>query len=308
MKRIMITGVTGFIGRALAIEGLERGHAVFGIGSDSCRGEMPAGLAGETTMRLPDDGLLRHIEAFDPEILFHCAGSALPMRSFTAPAHDFTCSVPVVQNLLEAVRRGSPGTHVILLSSAAVYGQPVSLPISEEAGPSPVSPYGFHKWLGEILSREYSEVFGLRISNARIFSAYGPHLRKQVVWDSIRKLAEPGIAEFPGTGRETRDFIYIDDLTEALYRVGDREGDGHEIVNVATGVEMRISDVVSVVARHMGVSADRWRFSGEADLTTPSNWRADVSKLLSMGFHPSVPFEEGVRRTVAWARGPELEK
>jgi len=308
MKRIMITGATGFIGRALAAEGVAKGHSVFGIGSDSGFGQMPAGLAGETAMRLPDDGLVKLVEDFQPEIFFHCAGSALPAKSFTSPSHDFQCSVPVVQHLLEAVRRSAPAAHVVLLSSAAVYGQPVSLPVSEDVVPAPVSPYGFHKWLGEILSREYAEIYGLRVSSARIFSAYGPQLRKQVVWDSIRKLANPGGAEFPGTGAETRDFIFIDDLTDALYRICRRDGSGHEVVNVGSGVETRISDVVEVVARHLGIPADRWRFSGESDRAVPSNWRADISTLQALGFVPSISFDEGVRRTVEWSRNEQPEK
>jgi len=302
MKRIMITGVTGFIGQALAVEAVARGCAVFGIGSDSGMVQMPAGLTNAVSMRLPDEGLDRLVEKFQPEIFFHCAGSALPAKSFLSPSHDFKSSVPIVQSLLEAVRQGAPEAHVVVLSSAAVYGQPLTLPISEMERPAPVSPYGFHKWLGEILSREYSEIYGLRVSNARIFSAYGPHLRKQVLWDSIQKLTNQDEPEFPGTGEETRDFIYIDDLIEALYLIGNRESGGHEVVNVASGVETRISEVVNLVARHLDLLAGGWRFTGETDRAAPSTWRADISKLQGQGFVPSISFDEGVRRTVEWVR------
>ena len=298
----MITGVTGFIGRALAVEGMARGYSIFGIGSDSGTEVMPAGLAGEAAMRLPDEELVQLVNEFQPDVLFHCAGSALPAKSFTSPSHDFQCSVPVVQHLLEAVRRSAPVAHIVLLSSAAVYGQPVALPISEDVPPAPVSPYGFHKWLGEILAREYAEIYGMRISSTRIFSAYGPRLTKQVVWDSIRKFASAGVAEFPGTGAETRDFIFIDDLVDALYRISGLEADGHEVVNVASGTETLISEVVAEVARKMGVPTDRWRFSGQNLVAAPSHWRADVSRIQSLGFVPNVSFAEGVSRTVEWAQ------
>jgi len=302
MKRIMITGVTGFIGRELAVEGMARGYSIFGIGSDSGTEVMPAGLAGEAAMRLPDAELVQLVNEFQPDVLFHCAGSALPAKSFTSPSHDFQCAVPVVQHLLEAVRRSAPVAHIVLLSSAAVYGQPVALPISEDVASAPVSPYGFHKWLGEILAREYAEIYGMRISSARIFSAYGPRLTKQVVWDSIRKLASAGVAEFPGTGAETRDFIFIDDLVDALYRISGLERTGHEVVNVASGTETSISEVVVEVARQMGVPAGRWRFSGQNLVASPSHWRADISRIRSLGFVPNVSFAEGVRRTVEWAQ------
>lgn len=297
----MITGVTGFIGRSLAGEAVARGYSVFGLASDSSVAGKPDGLAATRALRLPDESVFGMVAEFQPEILFHCAGSALPTQSFTSPTHDFACSVPVIQNLLEAVCRSAPQTHVVLLSSAAVYGQPTFLPVSEEVVPSPVSPHGFHKWLGEILSREYSEIYGLRISNARIFSAYGPHQRKQVVWDAIQKLANHDKAEFQGTGRETRDFIFIDDLVEALFQIGLRGSRGHEVINVASGVETQIAEVVAAVARHLGRPEGRWEFSGEKVQADPSNWRADITRLRSLGFAPSISFEEGVRRTVEWS-------
>ncbi len=302
MKRVLITGATGFIGKALAVEGLARALPVFGIASNSGRGGAPPGLAGEAALRLPDDGLLRVIEQFQPDVIFHCAGSALPALSFSSPSRDFRCSAPVVQDLLESARQAAPRAHLVLLSSAAVYGQAASLPISEKTAPSPVSPYGFHKWIGEILSREYAQVYGLRISSARVFSAYGPHLTKQVVWDSICKLAKPGLAEFPGTGEESRDFIFINDLVDALYRIADREDEGHQVINVASGEETRIAEVVGTVARYMGVSEGRWRFTGQTASAAPPHWRADISELRSLGFETTVSFEEGVRRTVEWSR------
>lgn len=301
MKRIMITGVTGFIGRALAIEGVEKGYSIFGIGSDSGNGQMPAGLAGGAAMRLPDDGLVKLVEDFEPEIVFHCAGSALPAKSLREPGDDFDSSVPVVQGVLEALRLGAPAAHLVCLSSAAVYGNPASLPISEDDALAPLSPYGFHKWMGELLCREYAVVFGIRSTSARIFSAYGPGLQKQLIWDAIGKLQGRDEAVFLGSGEETRDFIFIDDLVEALYCVAENKSSGHEVLNVATGAEVRIAEVVATVARHLGIDSSRWSFSGEAARGIPSNWRADVSRLRALGFEPRCSFDEGVRRTVASA-------
>jgi UDP-glucose 4-epimerase len=301
MKRIMITGVTGFIGRALAVEGVARGHSVFGLGSDSGIGQMPAGLAGEAAMRLPDERLVQNVEAFQPEIVFHCAGSALPAKSLKQPGEDFVSSVPVVQGVLEAIRLGAPGAHFVCLSSAAIYGDPLTLPVSEGARLSPLSPYGFHKWMGELLCQEYAAVYGIRSTSARIFSAFGPGLEKQLLWDAIGKLKGCDEAVFLGSGEETRDFIFIDDLVEALYRLTENESSGHEVFNVASGTEVRISEVVATVARHLGLDSSRWRFSGEEVRGIPSNWRADISRLRALGFEPQCSFDEGVRRTVASA-------
>lgn len=177
-------------------------------------------------MRLPDEELVQLVNEFQPDVLFHCAGSALPAKSFTSPSHDFQCAVPVVQHLLEAVRRSAPVAHIVLLSSAAVYGQPVAFPISEDVPPAPVSPYGFHKWLGEILAREYAEIYGMRISSARIFSAYGPRLTKQVVWDSIRKLQVRVLLNFPERARKHAiSFLSMTSSTPSIASVVLRELD-----------------------------------------------------------------------------------
>lgn len=300
MKNFLITGVSGFIGRALAVSAVARNYSVWGVGSEAGFGNMPAGLAGESTFRLPNDDLQRVVEEFQPDVIFHCAGSALPAQSIQSPTHDFQCSVPVVQHLLEVARQVAPKVHIVVLSSAAVYGQATDLPITEEVIPAPVSPYGFHKWVGEILCREYAEIYGLRVSSARIFSAYGPNLTKQVIWDSINKLDRPRIAEFSGTGDESRDFVFIDDLVEALFHVAARPGGGHEVINVASAVETKISEVVATVARQMGVSNHRWKFTGKQVPGAAVHWRADISKLQSLGFVPSTSLDEGIKRTLAW--------
>jgi UDP-glucose 4-epimerase len=302
MQKILITGVSGFIGRALAAEGVSKGYSVFGIGGrvDGATGSV-GGLTEAVSLRLPSPEVAGLIAEWKPDILFHCAGSAFPARSVTEPSRDFECSVPVLQNLLEAVRTSAPKAHVIFLSSAAIYGQPESLPISEELPPAPLSPYGYHKWLGEILCREYAEIYGLRTSSARIFSAYGPGLERQIIRDSIGKFLGEKEPVFFGTGRETRDFIFINDLVDALYRIGECEGEGHEVINVASGEETLISAAIEMVAEQMNVAGGTWRFSGEEALGIPSTWKADVSKLKGIGFEPEFSFAEGIAKTLSYA-------
>jgi UDP-glucose 4-epimerase len=303
MKRILITGATGFIGRALAESFLEGGtSSVFAVASNG--GGLPSGLAGSVGLRLPHPDLRRCLAEWQPDLVFHCAGSALPARSLSDPAGDFLSAVPVMQELLEGLRLEAPGAHLVMLSSAAVYGQPERLPVSELDPIRPLSPYGYHKWMAELLCQEYSAIYGLRTTCARVFSAYGPGLRKQILWDAISKLRGNDGAVFFGTGAETRDFIYIDDLVAALRLLGDRPDEApHLACNVASGRETRIDEAVAAVAGALGISSGTWRFSGEVAPGAPSCWRADIGRLGRLGFVPSVAFEDGVRRTVAAARG-----
>lgn len=299
MKRVLITGATGFIGRALVDSFLEGGDsAVFAMASPE-GGELPSGLAGSIRQRLPHRDLGRCLADWQPDLVFHCAGSALPARSLSDPSRDFVSAVPVMQELLEGLRLSSPGAHLVMLSSAAVYGQPERLPVSESDPVRPLSPYGYHKWMGELLCQEYAALYGLRTTCARVFSAYGPGLKKQILWDAMRKLRSDTPASFYGTGAETRDFIHIDDLVTALTLLGDRSDEaGHFVCNVASGVETRIDTAVATVAEALGVEPGSWSFSGEVNPGAPSCWRADLGCLGRLGFAPAVDFADGVRRTV----------
>jgi UDP-glucose 4-epimerase len=303
MKRVLITGVSGFIGRALAESYLGSGSSVYGVASLS-ESAAPAGLSDLVRLTLPDGELRKKLGSWQPDLVFHCAGSALPARSLSDPAGDFVAAVPVMQQLLEGLRIEAPGAHLVALSSAAVYGQPERLPVSETDAIHPLSPYGYHKWMGELLCQEYSGIYGLRTTCARVFSAYGPGLRKQILWDAISKLRGNDGAVFFGTGAETRDFIYIDDLVAALRLLGDRPDEApHLACNVASGRETRIDEAVAAVAEGLGIASGSWRFSGEVAPGAPSCWRADISWLERLGFVPAVAFDEGVRRTVAAALG-----
>lgn len=305
MKRILITGATGFIGRALTESYLENGtYAVYAFASPE-GGDLPPGLAGSMRLRLPHPELGRCLAEWQPDVVFHCAGSALPAQSLSDPSRDFVSAVPVMHEMLEGLRRSSPRAHLVMLSSAAVYGQPQRLPVCESDPVSPLSPYGYHKWMGELLCQEYSAIYGIRSTCARVFSAYGPGLKKQILWDAMQKLRLDAPASFFGTGAETRDFIHVDDLVVALRLLADRSDEaGHLVCNVASGVETRIDDAVATVAEALGIAPGSWRFSGEVNPGAPSCWRADIRRLESLGFSARVEFHEGVRQTVGRAIAP----
>ncbi len=299
MKRVVITGVGGFIGRALAESYMDSGVSVFGVSSPT-GGAAPAGLADLIRLRLPDRALRGKLAEWRPDLVFHCAGCALPARSLSDPSSDFVSAVPAIQEILEGLRLKAPGAHLVMLSSAAVYGQPENLPVAESDPIKPLSPYGYHKRMAELLCEEYSAIYGLATTCARVFSAYGPGLQKQIVWDAICKLRDPDNAVFFGTGAETRDFIHIDDLVPALRQLGSRSVVvNHLPCNVASGQETRIDEVVMEVAAALGVEAGRWRFSGESGPGVPSCWRADIERLRKFGFSPQIRFADGVRQTVA---------
>jgi UDP-glucose 4-epimerase len=297
----LITGATGFLGRHVARVLHDDGWQVVGLATRPPENAPIEVLVGYHGVRLPSPAAADLVAAVAPDLCIHCAGRASVDLSFADPSGDFEASVMVTANLLEAVRTRAPTCRVILVSSAAVYGQPPTLPVTEDQSPAPMSPYGYHREACESLGREYAEIYGVGITLARIFSAYGPGLRRQILWDICRRaLQEPEVL-LRGTGDETRDFVHGHDVARALVHLG-VHGDGRgEAVNIASGQETRIRELAELALDNLGVQTSL-RFSGEAHTGNPRNWRASIDRLERLGFRPRVPLAEGVAAYAAWSR------
>ena len=181
-------------------------------------------------------------EPFD--ICINCAGAASVPDSIKNPLRDFELNVAQVYKQLDAIRQHNPSCKYINFSSAAVYGNPTYLPIDEGHPLNPISPYGNHKKMAEEVCVEFFENFGIKTCSLRVFSAYGPGLQKQLFWDLYQKSQANKPIELWGTGEESRDFIFISDLVDAVDSVvkqGDFSGGA---INVAFGKEEFIKDVV----------------------------------------------------------------
>jgi UDP-glucose 4-epimerase len=163
-----------------------------------------------------------------------------------------------------------------------VYGDPAALPVREDAPARPISPYGFHKLCCETLADAYAACFGLDVIVARLFSVFGPAQRRLLVWEIYAQLAGPAeVVTLGGTGRETRDFLHVDDVAEALLRLAGSplRGLGRaERVNVASGEE---TAVLSLAERLRDLVAPGKEIAclGAPRPGDPQRWRADVTRL-----------------------------
>lgn len=301
MKKILITGVAGFLGRAIARYFSQRGDVLFGIDRLAVENAPVSDLSKYATLELPDARLSDFLEKWQPEVCVHCAGRASVSQSMKKPAEDYEAGPALTFYLLDTLRRVSQGSKFIFLSSAAVYGEPTSLPVSEKQFPAPVSAYGYHKWQGEILCQEFARLFGLKTASIRIFSAYGPGLRRQVIWDIARKaLTQPKLI-LQGTGEESRDFIHAVDIAGALEAVVSSAPLTGEVYNVASGRETTIAALAKMVLAAMDLDV-ALNFSGNVPPGTPKNWRADISRIQNLGFAPQVSLEDGIESFAAWCR------
>lgn len=297
----MITGVGGFIGRGLARFFARRGVAVYGVGSHGVDNAPVGDLKSYHQMRLPDADFGALVASVRPDLLIHCAGSASVPHSVTDPRTDFLNGPVLTWEVLDAIRLYAPACKFVFLSSAAVYGCPERLPVCELDPGRPISPYGSHKLQSEAICREFHDLFGIQTVSARIFSVYGPGLRRQVVWDLCHKAIKHRRVEAQGTGRESRDFLHVQDLCEALALLEQKAPLQGGVFNIGSGCETSIKNLADSIVQSLGIDCEV-AFSGRLPAGTPLNWRADISALRGLGFEPKISMQKGISDYVEWCK------
>jgi UDP-glucose 4-epimerase len=299
LKTVLITGVAGFLGRHAARQFARDGWRVVGV--DVAAPENAQLSAGTLyhRMQLPSASLAELLRRLPPDACVHCAGRASVPFSMEDPAADFRDNTVLTFELLEALRGAAPQCRLLLLSSAAVYGNPASLPVAETHRTAPLSPYGYHKLQCELLCEEFSRIYALPTTIVRIFSAYGPGLRRQVIWDICeRALTQPGLT-LHGTGRESRDFVHASDIARALVLLAENGGAQADVYNLASGEETTIAALADLLLGAL-LKTTRPVFDGSATPGNPLCWRADIGKIAALGFAPAISLEQGLRSVATW--------
>ncbi|WP_310557754.1 SDR family oxidoreductase [Flavobacterium sp.] len=235
------------------------------------------------------------------DVCVNASGSAHVGFSFEKPSKDFELNVVNVQKILVAIRDYNSNCKFINFSSAAVYGNPQFLPITENSVCKPLSPYGFHKLQSELLLTEYSKFFGLKTCSLRVFSAYGPGLKKQLFWDLYQKALVGNEILLFGSGSETRDFIYIDDLVQIIDLVIHNSPFQGTIYNVANQEEITIAEAAQVFVNEFSPEK-KVVFNGEVKQGDPNNWLATIDAVSQMGYLKTISLGEGIKKYVKWLR------
>jgi UDP-glucose 4-epimerase len=298
-QKVLVIGAAGFIGRFVSRYFTEQNWISIGIDNTPPENAPLANLSAYFQLNLPDRELGTILKEHNPEVCINCAGRSSVAWSFTEPAHDFISNTVLTEEILDACRLNTPDCRFINISSAAVYGNPESLPVREDARLSPISPYGFHKLQSEQICQEYYKIFSIPTLNVRIFSAYGPGLRRQVLWDICRKALSSECVRLQGTGRESRDFIHAYDIARAfliLVKSAPMEG---EVYNLASGQETTISELSSILLTALHYEGDVI-FDSTIPNGVPLNWKADITKLSALGFEPSIPLKQGAVSFAMW--------
>ena len=292
---ILLIGSKGFIGQHLLHYYQQQGQNVWGadVVVDYAQAEnyflIDASNSDYTT-------LFREIQY---DLCVNCSGAASVPDSMNNPLRDYHLNTVNVFKILDAIKNFQPSCRFINLSSAAVYGNPEELPIKESATPNPLSPYGIHKLQSEQICKEFYDFWKIPTCSLRIFSVYGDGLKKQLFWDLYHKAKNGEAFSLYGTGNESRDFIHVLDLVRTIDLVSWHSSFEADVINVANGEETSIQKAVSLFFSYFNAEIP-YSFSGENRKGDLVNCKADIVKLRSYEYQPSVDMSTGLGLYYKW--------
>jgi len=296
-----VLGAAGFIGRHLSRELESQGLQVFGLGHGPW-GEAEWrnwGLSGWMEAEISLNALDNMPSALVPQCIFHCGGSSTVSYSYSSPLQDFERTTISTASVLEWVRLHANGScRVVMVSSAAVYGDQGDIDATENATRSPISPYGFQKVAAESVCDCYSRFFSVPVSIVRLFSVYGEGLKKQLLWDALNKFKR-GESQFFGTGNELRDWIEVADAARLLALAGLLPQSAYEIYN-GGNEKATTRDLLTRLAHAYGYDG-KIVFTNETHSGNPHRLTANnVHARRLLNWNPAVSLQCGLERYVDW--------
>ena len=311
----VVTGAAGFIGSRLCAALLSLGGKVLGI--DCLRDYYDVALKQKNLRELSDrPGFSFSSEdlslgtAFikdilppeEPVVVYHLAAQAGVRKSWGSDFSQYTRdNITATQNLLEwAVQRGSV-EHFVFASSSSVYGIPVEIPMREDVTvPVPHSPYGVTKLAAENLVRLYGSNHGLVWTVLRLFTVYGPGQRPDMAFNRFMRSALAGTPiTLYGTGDQTRDFTYVDDVTSALILAG--RSPGGLVMNLGGGVRVTVNRVIEIIEGILKTRISVNRLPVPPG-DVPDTWADTERAHRILGWRPEFTLEEGLTREAGWLK------
>jgi UDP-glucose 4-epimerase len=254
MKKYVITGGAGFIGTNLAEKLIKEGQQVLVVDDLS---------AGDHRDRLPASVDFQKIDIRNTkELADVCLGADVIVHLAALPSVQFSIENPVethdvnvngTLSVLEAARVAKV-RRIVFATSAAIYGDQEQLPLSTDLPAQPKSPYALQKYMGEEMMRLWSNLYGTETVSLRFFNVYGPHFDPEgnyaLVIGKFLKQAKEGLPlTITGDGEQTRDFIHVSDVVEAIIKAGTKNTVGKgEVLNIGAGKQTSIKQLASFIS------------------------------------------------------------
>ena len=295
--RFLVTGGAGFLGAALANRLVAAGHVVRVLDdlSNGDAGRLDAEIA---FVRGDVDNIpLLWSLLQDIDCVYHLAARVSVPQSILYPREYERVNVGGTVSLMEAMRDTGVG-RVIFTSSGAVYGNQPQQPAREDDAPHPDSPYAVSKWSAEQYIHTIGELWGLETVALRIFNAYGPHQslpasHAPVVPRFLQQVLTGGSLIVFGGGRQTRDYIVVDDVVEAMMTAATVRGINRAVINIGRGQETSVVDLIRAIEGATGKRANVIHNSAKPGGVP--RLAADIERARQLlDFQPKVDLKQGL--------------
>jgi CDP-glucose 4,6-dehydratase len=309
-RRVLITGIGGFVGSHLATELLGRGAEVVGIVRDS-RGERLLERLGVSPPphlvrgSITDAALVeRTFNEYEIEYCFHIAAQAIVGAAIRSPVSTFDSNIRGTWTMLEAARRSSMLRGLVLASSDKVYGDQPVLPYTEESRLAATYPYDASKLCAEVLAHCYGVSFGLPVAITRCANIYGGGDLNwsRLIPGTIRSVLRGEEPLIRSDGTLQRDYLYVSDAVGAYLALAeniDSEDVRGEAFNFGWGRGYTVLEIAETILRQSG-SELRPRVLGQSKGEIEKQWLAADKALRVLNWQPQVNLETGIRLSVDW--------
>lgn len=302
--KVLVTGGAGFIGSHLVDRLIQEGHEVVVVDNLSTGKRRNLNRAARFfKLDIQSWRLERVFRNERPNVVMHLAAQMDVRKSVEDPVFDAQVNVLGTLNVLQQAVRHGVRKVVFSSSGGAIYGEQEIYPAPESHVTRPLSPYGISKLCGEQYLSYYQRVSGLQVVNLRYANVYGPRQDPDgeagVVAIFIQKLLNNEQAIVNGNGRQTRDFIYVEDVVEANLVVMGQETQG--TYNVGTGEETSINDVLRILVGHTNSTCKE--LHGPAKHGEQVRSVIDASKIRQeLSWEPRTELSDGLKRTIDYFR------
>lgn len=302
--KVLVTGGAGFIGSHVVDRLVEEGHNVVVVDNLSSGKRKNVNRAASLYKLDIQSGRLERVFRNErPNVVIHLAAQINVRRSVEDPIFDAQVNILGTMNVLQqAVQHGA--RKVIFSSSGgAIYGEQEIYPAPESHATNPMSPYGISKLCGEHYLSYFQRISGIQVVSLRYANVYGPRQDPEgeagVISIFLQKMLNNEQPIINGNGRQTRDFVFVDDVAEAnLAAMGQ---DSHGVYNVGTGTETSINELFRMLATLTGVSCKE--VHGPAKQGEQMRSVIDPTKIRQeLGWDSKVDLAEGLKKTVAFFR------
>jgi nucleoside-diphosphate-sugar epimerase len=311
-KRVLVTGGAGCIGSNL-VEALLRAEAEQIVVLDDLSASYKWNVSQDTVVvfiegNILDEERMKRAFSFKPQYVFHLAAHFANQNSVDNPETDLLVNGLGTLKTLEYANLAGVERFVFASSGCSVYGSQAPLPLKEEYVSLHLdTPYQITKLVGELYCNYFHDYYGLPVAIARYFNVYGPgempgkyrNVIPNFVWKAIHK--QP--LTITGTGEETRDFTFVEDIVEGTLRMGVMKDALGEAVNLASETETRIGELASWI-NQLAENESGILFGSRREWDQAVRRRASIDKARRiLGYEPKVDIRTGLRRTFEWILG-----